>query len=83
MTGGCGTDSVRSFYETWFIGRWPEDVEITLVSRTIGDTQLVDELVLTFTHDYEMPAILPGVRLTGRGCQFHSGPVSGTPYTPH
>ena len=83
MTGGCGTDSVRSFYETWFIGRWPEDVEITLVSRTIGDTQLVDELVLTFTHDYEMPAILPGVRPTGRGCQFHSGPVSGTPYTPH
>src|SRR5262249_49650985 len=55
MTGGCGTDSLRSFfYETWFIGRWPEDVEITLVSRTIGDTQLVDELVLTFTHDYEM-----------------------------
>jgi hypothetical protein len=40
MTGGCGIDSVRSFYETWFIGRWPEDVEITLVSRTIGDTQL-------------------------------------------
>jgi len=36
---------VRSFCQTWFIGRWPEDVEITLVSRTIGDTQLVDELV--------------------------------------
>jgi len=31
------------------------------MSRTIGDTQLVDELVLTFTHDWEMPAILPGV----------------------
>jgi hypothetical protein len=52
------------------------------MSRTIGDTQLVDELVLTFTHDCEMPAILPGVRPTGRGCQFHSGAVSGTPYTP-
>jgi len=66
MTGGCGTDSVRSFYETWFIGRWPEDVEITLVSRTVGDTQLVDELILTFTHDCEMPAILPGIKPTGR-----------------
>jgi len=27
MIGGCGTESVRSFYETWFIGQWPEDVE--------------------------------------------------------
>ncbi len=44
MTGGCGSDGVRRFYETWFIGRWPEDVKVTLVSRTVGETQLVDEL---------------------------------------
>ena len=36
MTGGHGADAVRSFYETWFIGHWPEDTEITLVSRTVG-----------------------------------------------
>ncbi len=66
MTGGCGSDAVRSFYETWFIGQWPEDAKITLVSRTIGETQLVDELILSFTHDCEMPAILPGIRPTGR-----------------
>ena len=66
MTGGCGSAGVRSFYETWFIGRWPEDVKIALVSRTVGETQLVDELILSFTHDCEMPAILPGIRPTGR-----------------
>jgi carboxymethylenebutenolidase len=66
MTGGHGTDAVRSFYETWFIGHWPEDVEITLVSRTVGESQLVDELILAFTHDCEMPAILPGIKPTGR-----------------
>jgi carboxymethylenebutenolidase len=66
MTGGHGADAVRSFYETWFIGHWPEDTAITLVSRTIGETQLVDELILSFTHDCEMPAILPGVKPTGR-----------------
>jgi carboxymethylenebutenolidase len=27
---------------------------------------VVDEVVLTFTHDIEMPAILPGVAPTGR-----------------
>ena len=66
MTGGHGADAVRSFYETWFIGHWPEDAKITLVSRTVGESQLVDELILSFTHDCEMPAILPGVKPTGR-----------------
>ena len=64
MTGGHGTEAVRSFYETWFIGHWPEDIEITLVSRTIGESQLVDELILSFTHDCEMPA--PGIKPTAR-----------------
>ena len=66
MTGGHGTDAVRRFYETWFIGHWPEDAKITLVSRTVGETQLVDALILSFTHDCEMPAILPGLKPTGR-----------------
>ena len=25
MTGGNGREAVRRFYETWFIGHWPED----------------------------------------------------------
>jgi carboxymethylenebutenolidase len=66
MTGGHGTEAVRKFYETWFIGHWPEDTKITLVSRTVGESQLVDELILSFTHDCEMPAILPGIKPTGR-----------------
>ena len=66
MTGGRGADEVRSFYETWFIGHWPEDTKITLVSRTAGESQLVDELILSFTHDCEMPTILPGIKPTGR-----------------
>jgi len=66
MTGGFGREAVRRFYETWFIGHWPEDTEVRLVSRTIGENQLVDEVMISFTHDCEMPAILPGVRPTGR-----------------
>ncbi len=49
-----------------FIGKWPEDTEITPVSRTVGADQVVDELVISFTHDTEMDAILPGVAPTGR-----------------
>ena len=66
LAGGQGRDAVRRFYETYFIGHWPEDTEITQVSRTVGATQVVDEVVLSFTHDCPMPAILPGVARTGR-----------------
>jgi carboxymethylenebutenolidase len=66
MTGGSGRDEVRRFYETWFIGRWPEDTKITPVSRTVGENSVVDEMIVSFTHDCEMPALLPGVAPTGR-----------------
>jgi carboxymethylenebutenolidase len=66
MTGGVGFDGVRSFYGAHFIGKWPADTRITPVSRTIGEDQVVDELVVSFTHDIEMDAIVPGVAPTGR-----------------
>jgi len=66
MTGGVGTEAVRGFYGEHFIGKWPADIEITPVSRTLGSNQVVDELVLSFTHDIEMPQLLPGVAPTGK-----------------
>ena len=66
MTGGVGTDAVRQFYGDHFIGHWPTDIEITPVSRTVGEAQVVDELVLSFTHDIEMPQLLPGIAPTGK-----------------
>jgi carboxymethylenebutenolidase len=66
MTGGDGFESVRAFYGAHFIGKWPEDTAITPVSRTVGENQVVDELILSFTHDIEMDAILPRVPPTGK-----------------
>ena len=66
MTGGVGFESVRQFYGDHFIGKWPRDIAITPVSRTVGENQVVDELVLSFTHDIEMPQLLPGIAPTGR-----------------
>jgi len=70
MTGGVGFEGVRQFYGDHFIGKWPSDIAITPVSRTIGESQVVDELVLSFTHDIEMPQLLPGVAPTGRHVQL-------------
>jgi len=70
MTGGVGLEGVRQFYGDHFIGKWPQDIEITPVSRTVGENQVVDELVLSFTHDIEMPQLLPGVAPTGKHVQL-------------
>src|SRR5215471_12917624 len=66
MTGGVGGDGVREFYTKWFISQNPPDIETTLVSRTIGNKQLVDELILKFTHTTQMDWILPGIPPTGK-----------------
>ena len=50
MTGGAGREAVRRFYETWFIGHWPEDTKVEQISRTIGASQVVDEVMISFTH---------------------------------
>ena len=70
MTGGVGFEDVRRFYGDCFIGKWPQDIAITPVSRTVGEDQVVDELVLAFTHDIEMPQLLPGVAPTGKHVQL-------------
>lgn len=66
LTGGDGTEGVRAFYGDHFIGQWPDDTETRQVSRTIGDNQVVDELVISFTHDRRLDIMLPGIAPTGR-----------------
>jgi carboxymethylenebutenolidase len=65
--GGAGPEGVRDFYTHRQIGQFfPPDVEFTPVSRTHGDGQLVDELIISFTHTTTIDWMLPGVEPTGR-----------------
>lgn len=66
MTGGRGVEDLREFYGKHFVTRLPPDFESTLISRTIGDTQIVDELLIEFTHSVQMDFLLPRVPPTGR-----------------
>jgi carboxymethylenebutenolidase len=66
MTGGKGKNALRTFYGKEFIPCMPPDFTLTDVSRTVGEDQLVDEMVISFTHTMEMPWLLPGVAPTGR-----------------
>jgi carboxymethylenebutenolidase len=66
MTGGYGHDELRQFYATHFIPKMPPDMAMTPLSRTIGTDQLVDEMVIRFTHTVEIDWMLPGVKPTGK-----------------
>jgi carboxymethylenebutenolidase len=78
MAGGHGAEAVRQFYVDHFIGHWPADTRITPVSRTIGQGRVVDELLMSFTHDIAMDAFLPGVPPTGRPVEFVVVVIVGT-----
>jgi carboxymethylenebutenolidase len=67
MIGGVGREGVRAFYRNHLVGKFfPPDVTMTNVSTTVGQTQIVDELVISFTHTTEIDWMLPGVAPTGR-----------------
>jgi carboxymethylenebutenolidase len=66
MTGGVGYDGVYNFYKNHFIGKMPTDTKVVRISRTVDKEQVVDELILSFTHDREIDFILPGVPPTRR-----------------
>jgi carboxymethylenebutenolidase len=66
MTGGVGREQLREFYGRRFIPQMPPDTEIVPVSRTVGADQLVDEMLVHFTHTVEMSWMLPGLAPTGR-----------------
>ena len=65
MTGGVGHDQLKRFYKYHFIGGNPPDTELNLVSRTVGENQIVDEMLFTFTHTSEIDWMLPDVAPTG------------------
>ena len=44
----------------------PPDFELVPVSRTVGESSLVDEFIVRFTHTTRMDYMLPGIEPTGR-----------------
>lgn len=66
LTGGSGKNELRIFYERDFIPSMPPDTKLSPISRTVGEEQLVDEMIFSFTHTQEMPWMLPGIPPTNR-----------------
>jgi carboxymethylenebutenolidase len=66
LTGGWGREALRRFYSNDFIPVMPPDMKIEPVSRTVGDDQVVDEMIISFTHTRRIPWMLPNIAPTNK-----------------
>ena len=66
LTGGVGYKQLSRFYRYHFIHNNPKDMKLTPISRTVGMTQVVDEFIMSFTHDEEIDWLIPGIAPTGK-----------------
>jgi carboxymethylenebutenolidase len=65
-TGARGSDALRRHLADDVLPHHPADLTTRRVSRTGDRWRVVDEEVVAFTHDREVPWLLPGVAPTGR-----------------
>ena len=66
MTGGVGAAMLARFYKHHFVNSNPPDTSLVPISRTVGATQVVDEMLFCFTHTTEIPWMLPNIPPTGK-----------------
>ncbi|NNH27855.1 dienelactone hydrolase family protein [Acinetobacter terrestris] len=66
LTGGVGYAQLSRFYRHHFVHNNPQDMTLTPISRTVGVTQVVDEFIMSFTHDEEIDWLIPGIKPTGK-----------------
>jgi carboxymethylenebutenolidase len=85
MTGASGREALERFYRTELFPHLPHDLARTKISRTVDRFRLVDETMTSFTHDQELPWLLPGIDPTYRRAEvltiavvsFERGLLSG------
>jgi carboxymethylenebutenolidase len=64
-TGADDPDAIRRYLAEDVLPFLPDDLVFERVSRTVDQRRVVDEMRVRFTHDRELPWLLPGVRPTG------------------
>jgi carboxymethylenebutenolidase len=77
MTGATGRAAVERFYADQVLPHLPADLALSTISRTVDRWRLVDETTVSFTHDRELPWLLPGVEPTFRRAQVLAIAVVG------
>ncbi|MFC4948870.1 hypothetical protein [Pseudonocardia sp. GCM10023141] len=64
--GATGIEDIRRFLTEDVVPHLPGDLAFRRVSKTSDQRRVTHELIVTFTHDRELPWLLPGIPPTGR-----------------
>jgi carboxymethylenebutenolidase len=77
MSGAVGRSALERFYRIEFFPHLPDDLLLSRISRTVDRFHVVDETAVSFTHDRELPWLLPGVAATHRPAEVLTMTVVG------
>ena len=77
MTGASGRSAVERFYAGQVLPHLPADLTLNRISRTVDRWRLVEETTVSFTHDRELPWLLPGAEPTFRRAEVLAIAVVG------
>lgn len=69
-TGGNGQQGLRCYLEQELLPHRPADLTFRRISRTGNRWSVAQEDAVSFTHDRELPWLLPGVPPTGHRVQI-------------
>lgn len=72
-----GREEVYNFYKYDFLPNIPDDSSMELVQRFFTNDHIIDEFVVRFTHNIEMPWKAPGVKPTGRKVELTMMVIAG------
>ena len=71
MVGGYGKEGVKRFYQNHLVGKFfPPDVVMERVSLTVGEEQIVEELIISFTHTTVIEWMLPNIKPTDKNVEI-------------
>lgn len=68
-TGAVGVEELRRFLAEDLLPHLPADLHVARTSRTVDRWRVADEGTVSFTHDRELPWLLPEVAPTHRPVQ--------------
>jgi carboxymethylenebutenolidase len=82
-TGARDHDGLRRYLGIALIPHLPEDLAFRRITRTVDQRRVVDEDLVAFTHDRDLPWLLPGVPPTHRYAEVTAISIVGFRHQSH
>ncbi|MBN9110218.1 MAG: nuclear transport factor 2 family protein [Pseudonocardia sp.] len=83
MGTGAGPEHLRAFLADDVVPHLPAGLAFQRITRTSDQRRLVEENLVSFTHDRPLPWLLPGIPATGRAVEVRAVTFVAFKHTSH